>query len=282
MDDLELLQLTRHDVDGGGPDNHVLVIALNRPKVNALSTALLHEILQVAEACTADPPGAVVVTGAGRFFAAGAEISEFTDPTTRSALLIAFRDAFDAVAGIPCPTIAAVNGFALGGGAELAWCCDLRIAGTGAAFGQPEILLGIIPGAGGTQRLPRLIGTSRAKELVFEGGQVDAERALALGMVNAVVPDDELLDTAVAGRPRRPSTPVATATWTTASTSRASCSPPCSTPTTRLPASPRSSSTAPARPRSPGPDRPATREGPWPIRLNCSTPSPMPRRRVTA
>ena len=193
MDDLELLQLTRHDVDGGGPDNHVLVIALNRPKVNALSTALLHEILQVAEACTADPPGAVVVTGAGRFFAAGAEISEFTDPTTRSALLIAFRDAFDAVAGIPCPTIAAVNGFALGGGAELAWCCDLRIAGTGAAFGQPEILLGIIPGAGGTQRLPRLIGTSRAKELVFEGGQVDAERALALGMVNAVVPDDERL-----------------------------------------------------------------------------------------
>ena len=195
MDNFENLQVTTHQIDGGGP---VVEIALNRPKVNALSTALLEELLVAAEACSADPPGAVVITGAGRFFAAGAEISEFTDPATREPLLKAFRDAFDAVAGIPCPTIAAVNGLALGGGAELAWCCDYRIAGESTVFGQPEILLGIIPGAGGTQRLARLIGAARAKEIVFEGEQLTAEDAQNAGLVNVVVPDEEILSTAIA------------------------------------------------------------------------------------
>ncbi len=195
MDDFNFLQVARHEVTDGGP---VVVITLDRPKVNALSTALLNEILVAAEACTADPPGAVVITGAGRFFAAGAEISEFTDPATRGAIGQAFRDAFDAVAGIPCPVVAAVNGFALGGGAELAWCCDYRIAGESTVFGQPEILLGIIPGAGGTQRLTRLLGVARTKELVFEGGQLTATQTADLGLVNAVVADDEVLSVAMA------------------------------------------------------------------------------------
>ena len=106
MNNFENLQVTTHPIEDGAP---VVEIALNRPKVNALSTALLEELLIAAEACTADPPGAVVITGAGRFFAAGAEISEFTDPATREPLLKAFRDAFDAVAGIPCPTLSLIH-----------------------------------------------------------------------------------------------------------------------------------------------------------------------------
>ena len=201
MDGLELIGVERHPAgeSGGerGWDGDVVVVTLNRPKVNALNADLLGELGRVAEACIVDPPGALVVTGGGRHFAAGAEISDFTDEATRAPLTEAFLASFNAVAAVPCPTIAAINGFALGGGAELAMCCDFRIAGEGAVLGQPEILLGIIPGGGGTQRLARLVGAGRAKELIFSGAQVPAAEALAIGWVDEVVPDDQVLERAI-------------------------------------------------------------------------------------
>ncbi len=179
-------------------DDGVVVATLDRPKVNALDTGLLRELEAFARTCHDDPPGAVVVTGAGRMFAAGAELAVFADPDLRPGQADAFRDAFGALERIPCPTIAAVNGLALGGGAELAWCCDLRILGEGSAFGQPEVLLGIIPGGGATQRLARLVGRPLAKRLIWEGRQVPAAEALTLGLADEVVPDDQLLDRACA------------------------------------------------------------------------------------
>ena len=170
-------------------DDGVVLATLDRPKVNALDAALLHEIEALALDCADDPPGAVVVTGAGRMFAAGAELAGFADPDLRPIQADAFRSAFAAFERIPCPTIAAVNGLALGGGAELAWCCDLRILGERSVFGQPEVLLGIIPGGGATQRLTRLVGRSTAKRLIWGGAQVDASEALRLGLADEVVPD---------------------------------------------------------------------------------------------
>lgn len=201
MDDLKLISIERHlaGEPGGksGWGGDVVVVTLNRPKVNALNADLLNELGRVAEACIDDPPGALVVTGGGRHFAAGAEISDFVDEATRVPLAEAFLASFNALSAVPCPTIAAVNGFALGGGAELAMCCDFRIAGEGAVLGQPEILLGIIPGGGGTQRLARLVGPAKAKELIFSGAQVPAAEALAVGWVDEVVPDDQVLERAV-------------------------------------------------------------------------------------
>src|SRR5581483_3112343 len=142
----------------------------------------------------ADPPGAVVVWGGPRIFAAGADVTEFVDaasgrPTPERAAGVggAFRRALDALAGLPVATVAAVNGYALGGGCELALACDLRVAGEDARFGQPEILLGIIPGGGGTQRLSRLVGPGRTKDLVLTGRQVKADEALTIGLVDRVV-----------------------------------------------------------------------------------------------
>jgi enoyl-CoA hydratase/carnithine racemase len=145
-----------------------------------------------------DAVKAVVVLGGDKVFAAGADISEFGDQEAAQRVAGAFRAAFDGLAAIPRPVIAAVNGFALGGGLELAMSCDLRIAGDKARVGQPEILLGIIPGAGGTQRLTRLVGPAKAKELVWSGRQVRADEALAMGLVDRVVPAAELEDAAVA------------------------------------------------------------------------------------
>ncbi|MCH2421802.1 MAG: enoyl-CoA hydratase-related protein [Acidimicrobiales bacterium] len=176
----------------------VVVATLDRPKVNALDTGLLRELEAFARSCIDDPPGAVVFTGAGRMFAAGAELTVFADPVQRPIQADAFRDAFGAVERIPCPTIAAVNGLALGGGAELAWCCDLRILGDGSAFGQPEVLLGILPGGGATQRLTRLVGRPNAKRMIWGGAPVKASEALALGLADEVVGDDEILDRACA------------------------------------------------------------------------------------
>src|SRR3954447_11956243 len=173
-------------------DDGVTLVRLDRPKMNALSSALLQELAAAAEALTENPPGAVVVWGGDRIFAAGADISEFGGPAEARTIGGRFRDALDAVAAIPRATIAAVNGFALGGGCELALACDLRVASDTARFGQPEILLGIIPGGGGTQRLPRLIGPARAKDLIFSGRQVRADEALAIGLVDEVVPASEV------------------------------------------------------------------------------------------
>ncbi len=201
MLDLDLIRIDRHPAGAPGGERgwggDVVVATLDRPKVNALNADVLADVLALAEACSADPPGALVVTGGGRHFAAGAEISDFTSEDTRGPLLAAFRRSLPALAAVPCPTIAAINGFALGGGAELAMCCDFRIAGEGAVLGQPEILLGIIPGGGGTQRLARLVGPARAKQLILTGAQVPAAEALAIGWVDEVVPDDEVLERAV-------------------------------------------------------------------------------------
>ncbi len=176
----------------------VAVITLANGKVNALSTELLAEIHAAALELTENPPGAVVITGGDRLFAAGADISQFGGPDEAATIGAAFHTALDAVAAIPRLVIAAVSGYALGGGCELALACDYRIASEKAVFGQPEILLGIIPGGGGTQRLARAVGASRAKEMCLTGRQVRADEALRIGLADEVVAPEELTDRALA------------------------------------------------------------------------------------
>jgi enoyl-CoA hydratase/carnithine racemase len=179
-------------------DDGVAVLRIENGKVNALSTGLLEQLEGAAQALIDSPPGAVVVTGGDRIFAAGADISEFAGPDEARTIGTRFLRALNAVADIPRAVIAAVSGVALGGGCELALACDLRIASDRARFGQPEILLGIIPGGGGTQRLARLVGPARAKDLILTGRQVKADEALAMGLVDRVVPADEVQDAALA------------------------------------------------------------------------------------
>jgi enoyl-CoA hydratase len=190
--DMEDLVLLERRPDG------VAVVTLNNPKVNALSQAVLARIKEIALDLTANPPGAVVITGGERIFAAGADISEFGGTAEGDRIGLGFHSALDAVAAIPRFVIAAVSGYALGGGCELSMACDYRIAGEKAVFGQPEVLLGIIPGGGGTQRLPRLDGSSRAKEIVMTGRQVKSDEALRIGLVDEVVPNDQLHERAFA------------------------------------------------------------------------------------
>jgi enoyl-CoA hydratase/carnithine racemase len=175
----------------------VAVVTLANGKVNALSTELLAEIRAAAGELTEDPPGAVVITGGERLFAAGADISQFGGPDEAATIGAAFHDALDAVAAIPRFVIAAVSGYALGGGCELALACDYRIASEKAVFGQPEILLGIIPGGGGTQRLARVVGPSRAKEMCLTGRQVRAGEALRIGLADEVVAAEDLTERAL-------------------------------------------------------------------------------------
>jgi enoyl-CoA hydratase/carnithine racemase len=175
-------------------------IRLDRPKMNALNEQVQEEIRAIAgEAAARDDVKAVVVYGGERVFAAGADIKEmadmsYTDMVKRSTGL---TTAFTAVARIPKPVVAAVTGYALGGGCELALCADIRIAAEDAVFGQPEVLLGIIPGAGGTQRLSRLVGPSKAKDIIFTGRFVKANEALAIGLVDRVVAADQVYAEAV-------------------------------------------------------------------------------------
>ena len=178
-------------------DDGVAVLRLDNPKVNALSSEMLRQIEAAAGELSADPPGAVVVSGGDRLFAAGADISEFAGPDEARRIGGLFLSALNAVAAIPRATIAAVSGFALGGGCELALACDFRLASSRARFGQPEILLGIIPGGGGTQRLARLVGPARAKDLILSGRQVGADEALAMGLADRVVEPEALLDEAL-------------------------------------------------------------------------------------
>lgn len=183
--------------------DRVATIRLDRPPMNALSLQVQREIAAAAaEVSARDDVGAVVLYGGTRLFAAGADVKEmaglgYQDMVQASAGL---QDSFTAVARIPQPTIAAVTGYALGGGCELAMCCDLRFAAPDAQLGQPEILLGIIPGAGGTQRLPRLVGVSRAKELILTGRFVGAEEALAIGLVDRIADDPYAAALEFAGR----------------------------------------------------------------------------------
>lgn len=167
--------------------------------MNALDVAVQDRIKELAEeATTRDDIRAVVVRGSEKVFAAGADIKEMRemDHAAMVARSRGLQDSFTAVARIPKPVVAAVTGYALGGGCELALCADFRIAADNAKLGQPEILLGLIPGAGGTQRLSRLVGPSKAKDLIFTGRQVRADEALTLGLVDRVVPAAEVFDAA--------------------------------------------------------------------------------------
>lgn len=181
-------------------DEHgVAEIRLDRPPVNAIDAAVYRGVADAARQVSADDAvGAVVLTGGPKVFAAGADIKAMKEATPAESALFAreLQAAFELVARIPKVVVAAVAGYALGGGCELAMCADFRFASDAAKLGQPEILLGIIPGAGGTQRLPRLVGTQRAKELVYGGGMVTAQEALEIGLVDAVHPADDLHDRA--------------------------------------------------------------------------------------
>lgn len=174
-------------------------IRLDRPPMNALDIATQDRIKELAEeASRRDDVRAVVVRGSDKAFAAGADIKEM-QAMDHAAMIVrsrALQDSFTAVARIPKPVVAAVTGYALGGGCELALCADFRIAADNAKLGQPEILLGLIPGAGGTQRLARLVGPSKAKDLIFTGRHVKAEEALAIGLVDRVVPAAEVYEQA--------------------------------------------------------------------------------------
>jgi enoyl-CoA hydratase len=177
-------------------------VTLNRPdKLNALNSTVYNELYDVFEAIENDPEVRVVVlTGAGeRAFAAGSDVAEMQDmgPLEAQKFMATIRKTSDLIYSLTRPTIAAIHGYALGGGCELSMCCDLRICSEKARFGQPEINLGLIPGASGTQRLPRLIGAAKAKELIFLGDMIDAATALNLGLVNKVVPVDRLMDEAM-------------------------------------------------------------------------------------
>jgi enoyl-CoA hydratase len=177
-------------------DDGVAVVRLDRPRANALSMAVLEQLNAAFGDLAADPPGAVVVWGGDRIFAAGADINEFGGKAEAATINDLFRRALDCLAALPRATIAAVTGYALGGGCELALACDFRVVAAEARLGQPEILLGLIPGGGGTQRLARLVGPSRAKDLVLTGRQVDAEEALRIGLADRVVPTDQVIDAA--------------------------------------------------------------------------------------
>jgi enoyl-CoA hydratase len=190
------VEFVRLEVEDG-----VGTIRLERPPMNALDSQVQRELVEAAnEATTREDVGAIVLYGGERVFAAGADVKEmaamaFEEMSEHSHLL---QDFTKALAAIPKPTIAAITGFALGGGLEVALTTDLRFAADDAKLGQPEILLGIIPGAGGTQRLARLVGPAKAKDLIYTGRFVGADEALAIGLVDQVHPAGDVYDAAVA------------------------------------------------------------------------------------
>lgn len=178
-------------------DSRVATLTVTRPdKLNALNAATITELdTAIDELRVRDDVGGIIVTGAQRAFVAGADIAELAQLSSGEARELALRGqaVFSKFEECPKPVIAAVNGFALGGGCELAMACHLRIAADGARFGQPEVKLGTIPGYGGTQRLPRLVGRGRALQLLLTGEMIDAQEAYRIGLVNRVVPASELL-----------------------------------------------------------------------------------------
>ena len=182
----------------GTEHGSVGVITLNRPKaLNALCDGLLEDLIHAAKAFDADESiGAIVITGSQKAFAAGADIKEMSKRTFVPSYLKNQFKSWTDITKITKPTIAAVSGYALGGGCELAMMCDIMIASESAKFGQPEISLGVIPGCGGTQRLIRAIGKSKAMEMVLTGNMIDAKQAERDGLVCRVVPDDKLLEAA--------------------------------------------------------------------------------------
>lgn len=194
MDTLHLETL-RYTVDDG---SGIATVTVNRPdKLNALSAQVLDDLdAAFGRAADQEAVRGVILTGAGpKSFVAGADIGQFTELDAQTGTRFARRGqaVFDRIERMPKPVVAAVNGYALGGGCELAMACHLRVASETARFGQPEVNLGIIPGYGGTQRLPRLVGRGIATHLILTGTQIDAARAYEIGLVNAVVPADELV-----------------------------------------------------------------------------------------
>ncbi|TMK84667.1 MAG: enoyl-CoA hydratase/isomerase family protein [Actinobacteria bacterium] len=188
-------EFVRLEVEDG-----VGTIRLDRPKMNAINEELTRELGEAAEeAARRDDVGAVVVWGGPEVFAAGADVKMMLPmgPLEVKPMITGLQEVFNLVEEIPKVTIAAINGFALGGGCELAMCADFRYAAEDARIGQPEILLGIIPGAGGTQRLPRLIGEARAKDLIYSGRHLRAEEAKGIGLVNEVFPSPDVYSNAV-------------------------------------------------------------------------------------
>jgi enoyl-CoA hydratase len=174
----------------------VATIALNRPDtLNALNEATMNEVVETSVELDRDRGvGAILLTGAGRAFAAGADINEMKDKSQHDMYLANWFKAWDRFSALRTPVVAAVTGYALGGGCELAMMCDIVIAGTNSRFGQPEINLGIIPGIGGTQRLARAVGKAKAMDLVLTGRMMDADEAERTGLVSRVVPDRDVLD----------------------------------------------------------------------------------------
>lgn len=181
-------------------ENGVGTIRLDRPKMNALNDRVAAEIGDVVDEVAQDTNvKGIVVWGGERIFAAGADIKEMStrDPVTMFRHIGRFQDVMTRLERLPQITIAAINGYALGGGCELALACDYRICAEDSQLGQPEILLGVIPGAGGTQRLTRLVGIGRAKDIIYTGRFVGSEEALAIGLVHKVVPATEVYDSSM-------------------------------------------------------------------------------------
>jgi enoyl-CoA hydratase len=180
--------------------DRVATVTVNRPdKLNALNDRVIAELGEAVDQVVSDSNvGGIILTGAGRAFVAGADISELEShgPVSAKRLAQTGQDVFGRFESSPKPVIAAVNGFALGGGCELAMACHIRIASEAAKFGQPEVKLGLIPGYGGTQRLPRLVGRGRALQLLLTGEMIDAQEAFRIGLVNRVVPAADLLTAA--------------------------------------------------------------------------------------
>ncbi|MGB3696204.1 MAG: enoyl-CoA hydratase [Gordonia sp. (in: high G+C Gram-positive bacteria)] len=179
-------------------DGRVAVITLNRPKaLNALNTELMGEVVEAVRGFDADPGiGAIVITGSEKAFAAGADIKEMQGKDLSDVVAEQLFVAWDELTRARTPIIAAVSGYALGGGCELAMLCDIIIAGDNARFGQPEINLGVIPGIGGSQRLTRAVGKAKAMDLILTGRQMKADEADRLGLVSRVVPADQVLTVA--------------------------------------------------------------------------------------
>lgn len=171
-------------------NGNIAIVKLNRPEAkNALNSNLIKELDTAIESISADPSIRVLVIGADDNFAAGADIKEMIDMGPEEARGFCFNKTYAKIENLPIPTIAAMSGYALGGGLELALVCDIRIASSNAILALPEMNLGIFPGAGGTQRLPRLIGVSRAKEMIYQGKMVNAEKAMQYGLINEIADD---------------------------------------------------------------------------------------------
>ena len=178
----------------------IAIITIDRQEaLNALNSQVLQELKDTFANININEVRCVIVTGAGKAFVAGADIAEMCNMSVQEAAAYSVKgnEVFSFIENFPVPVIAAVNGYALGGGSELSLACDLRLAGDNAVFGQPEVGLGITAGFGATQRLPRIIGAAKARELLYTAGRIKADEALACGLVNAVYPPDQLMEQAI-------------------------------------------------------------------------------------